>query len=321
MNEAPRQAVIVAAAALLVVVALLLAPRVAHADFSVTPTPGGLTITTYTGSLEELRQDGDELDLVSAFATVEGDFIGYVFGAPPFVNSRFMSEFAGGLDGEGLIVRAGQPTSGAPAQVISRGDTSSKRVALTFDAGSDRGYTVQILNTLRDNGIATSWGMTGQWAEANPDLIERIADEGHEFINHSYDHDSFTGFSTGNPPLTRAQRWQQLDSTEAIVHGLTGMSTKPYFRPPYGDYDASVNADIGARGYRYNVMWTVDSRGWMGLTADEIIDRCLELHEPGAIYIFHVGSTSQDGPALQAIIDGLSDLGYEFVTVTEILSP
>jgi hypothetical protein len=71
-----------------------------------------------------------------------------------------------------------------------------------------------------------------------------------------------------------------------------------------------VNADVYARGYLYNVMWTVDSLGWNGLPADEIVERCLSLVEPGAIYIFHVGSASQDAAALQRVIDGLQEMGY-----------
>jgi hypothetical protein len=99
---------------LLAVLTLGIAPGVASADFSVAPTPNGLTITTYTGSLNEFAADGNALDLVSAFATVDGEFVGYVFGAPDFVNNEFTTEFAGGLDNEGVIVRAGAapPTTG-----------------------------------------------------------------------------------------------------------------------------------------------------------------------------------------------------------------
>ena len=92
------------------------------------------------------------------------------------------------------------------------------------------------------------------------------------------------------------------------------------FRPPYGDYDASVNADVGARWYLYNVMWTVDSRGWLGWTAGSIAQRCLQIAEPGAIYVFHVGSASQDGPALQSIIDGLRADGYSIGSVPDVLA-
>ncbi len=97
---------------------------------------------------------------------------------------------------------------------------------------------------------------------------------------------------------------------------ITGVTTKPYFRPPFGDYDNSVNTDIGAHGYRYSIMWTVDSMGWNGLTADAIVQRCLGQAVPGAIYIFHVGSRSQDATALQGVIDGLRAAGYDFVPLS-----
>ena len=74
-----------------------------------------------------------------------------------------------------------------------------------------------------------------------------------------------------------------------------------------------------ARGYWYDVMWTVDSLGWNHLPAAQIIARCLGAAAPGAIYIFHVGSESQDAQALQAVIDGLRQKGYRFVTVPQLL--
>jgi peptidoglycan-N-acetylglucosamine deacetylase len=194
-------------------------------------------------------------------------------------------------------------------------------VAFSFDAGSDAGYAGMILNTLAANGIRASFGMTGRWAEQNPGLLQRMVSEGHNLINHSYDHGSMTGASTGQRPQTREERWWQLDRTEEIIAGLTGATTTPYFRPPYGAYDASVNADVGARGYAYNVMWTIDSRGWMAWSAGAITQRCLELAEPGAIYVFHVGSASQDGPALQGIIDGLRAKGYAIGTVPDVMAP
>jgi peptidoglycan/xylan/chitin deacetylase (PgdA/CDA1 family) len=213
------------------------------------------------------------------------------------------------------------PPSEGPAEVISIGYPSSNTIALTFDAGSDAGYTSMILDVLAANGLHASFGMTGKFAEAYPDLVQRMANEGHEFINHSYDHKSFTGRSTGAAPLTREQRFEQLDRTESIIRDLTGETTLPYFRPPYGDYDESVNEDVGARGYRYNIMWALDSRGWTGIPVAEIVQRCLDNSQPGAIYIFHVGSASEDGPALQQIIDGLEAQGYALGTVTDVLTP
>jgi peptidoglycan/xylan/chitin deacetylase (PgdA/CDA1 family) len=207
------------------------------------------------------------------------------------------------------------------AQVVSRGDPNQKVVFFTFDAGADAGFTAQILDILAANGIVAGFGVTGRWAEENPDLLRRIVEGGHLLINHSYDHPSFTGLSTNTPPLTQAQRWEQLDETESIINELANVSTKPYFRPPYGDYDESVNADLYARGYLYNVLWTVDSLGWNGLSADKIVERCLAQAEPGAIYEFHVGSASQDADALQAIIDGLPQMGYSIGSMRALITP
>lgn len=204
------------------------------------------------------------------------------------------------------------------AQVIRRADTSSMTVTFTFDAGSDAGYTSQILDTLGQNHIIAAFGITGVWAENNPDLLRRLVAEGHAVINHTYDHSSFTGASTSHRPLSQRQRWQEIDSAEATIQQIAGVSSIPYFRPPYGDYDDLVDADVFAHGYRYNIMWSVDSLGWYGYGVPKIIDTVMNEVQPGAIIIMHVGTSSQDGPALQRVIDGLKQRGYGFVPLTAI---
>lgn len=205
------------------------------------------------------------------------------------------------------------PETSSPAAVLIRGPNTAKAVALTFDAGSDPGYAEMILDTLAREGVKAGFGMTGQWAQQHASLVRRIGAEGHVFINHTNSHRSFTGFSTTTRALTQAERFAELDVTEQIIKSITGLSTKPFYRPPYGDYDRSVNVDVGLRGYNTNLLWTIDSRGWMGLPTAEIVQRCLSLAEPGAIYVFHVSAASQDGPALPAIIAGLRAQGYEIV--------
>src|SRR3712207_2955465 len=207
-----------------------------------------------------------------------------------------------------LFLEGGKPSQAqSRAVTITQLDTSRKVVALTFDAASDAGYAPRILDTLKANGVKASFGMTGQWAEAHPALLRRMVSEGHTVMNHTYSHPSFTGYSTGTAPLSYQQRVDELRKTESVVRRIAGASTKPYFRPPYGDYDASVLADVYTRGYKYNVMWSTDSLGWRGYTKQQILQRVLDGLKPGAVYLFHVGSQSQDGPALQRIISELRD--------------
>jgi peptidoglycan/xylan/chitin deacetylase (PgdA/CDA1 family) len=100
-----------------------------------------------------------------------------------------------------------------------------------------------------------------------------------------------------------------------VLAALVGGTTAPFWRPPFGDYDESVLDDVGAIGFGVTVMWTFDSLGWKGIAVDDIVDRVLDLAEPGAIVVMHVGSQSDDGPALERIIDGLRAMGYEFTAM------
>ncbi len=213
------------------------------------------------------------------------------------------------------------PDSPGPRSLtISRGPAEPRVVHLSFDAGADRGYAESILDTLAAEGISASFGMTGQWAQANPDLIARIVAEGHQLINHTWDHRSFTGLSDGRGGLNAAQIQSELDRTENLLLDQTGKSTKPFFRPPYGDYNDAALAATYSDGYLYSMMWTVDSGGWRRIPAGQIVDRCLRLAEPGAIILMHVGVESRDGQALPAVIAGLREQGYGFVGLTELLA-
>jgi peptidoglycan/xylan/chitin deacetylase (PgdA/CDA1 family) len=212
------------------------------------------------------------------------------------------------------------PPPSGPAVPIRQGPSTEPIVALTFDAGSDTGNTAEILDTLAANHVRATFGLTGRWAEANPMLVRRIVGEGHQIVNHSYDHPSFTGRSTSEAPLSRAERLDQLARGEAAIRAGGGPPTPPWFRPPYGDEDETVRADIALAGYRYELLWTVDSLGWKGLAASSVVARCLDGAVPGGIFLFHVGAASTDHLALQPIIDGLRSRGYEFATASQLIA-
>ena len=148
-------------------------------------------------------------------------------------------------------------------------------IALTFDAGADRGYAERILNTLRDTGVKASFGMTGKWAEQNPDLVRRMVAEGHLLINHTYDHASFTGASTGTTPLTEAQLTAELEDASTAITNV-GAPKPTLYRPPYGDINAYYDLVAQKLGYRIVMPWgtpkgnIVDSQDWTGISSATI---------------------------------------------------
>jgi peptidoglycan/xylan/chitin deacetylase (PgdA/CDA1 family) len=202
---------------------------------------------------------------------------------------------------------------------VTRGATTDRVVALSFDAGADRGMTAWLLAYLLTTDLKVTFGMTGRWAESNPDLVRQIVADGHELMNHSYDHRSFTGFSAKPPVLRYADRLTEIERAEGIISTIAEVTTKPLFRPPYGDQDESVLEVVAAAGYRYSVLWTVDSLGWRGASTSVIVDRCLRYAVPGGIYVLHVGVGSRDVEATAVIVEGLRARGYRFATIGQLI--
>ncbi len=208
--------------------------------------------------------------------------------------------------------------------IVDRGESGRLEVAFTFDAGEGAGYTTEILDLLADNDLLGTFGVTGEWAEQNPDLVQRMVDEGHQLLNHTYDHSSFTGASTGAEPLPDDTRREQIESTEQIIADVTGgYATSPYFRFPYGDYDAAALDLLGELGFAYTLWWSCDTRGWDGFTPDEIVALCgteAERGGPGAILLMHVANEN-DWNALEPLIEDYLEVGYDFVTTEQLIQP
>lgn len=208
--------------------------------------------------------------------------------------------------------------------IYGRGESGRKEVAFTFDAGEGPGHTAQILDILDAHGIKGSFGVTGKWAEENPDLLKRIVNEGHMVINHTYDHRAWTGKTTGTDPLTTAERLEEVNKTNQIILDITGYDTRPFFRFPYNDYDAASLETLKSAGYDYTLFWTCDTQGWNGFKADKIEQMCSQDDPdhggPGAVILMHVVQ-DEDLAALPALIEAYQAEGYQVVTMEQMVQP
>jgi peptidoglycan-N-acetylglucosamine deacetylase len=215
------------------------------------------------------------------------------------------------------------------SQVYERGSSGRREIALTFDAGADRGNGEAILDRLAVYGVPASFGVTGQWAEANPDLIRRMIAEGHTVFNHTWSHRSWTGRSTSPDPednttwepLPSEERIIELKRTEEVILDSANYDVRPFFRPSYGDLDSAALGELADAGYMATVMWSCESFAWKGWTAEEIAAYCTTDMAPGDIILLHVGAQGADYDALPGLIEGLRAQGFAFVTIEQILQP
>jgi peptidoglycan/xylan/chitin deacetylase (PgdA/CDA1 family) len=200
---------------------------------------------------------------------------------------------------------------------VKRTEPGKKRVALTFDGGAAGDNLPTILLALRKRGIQITMFVTGEFVEKYPQAVKQAAIDGHELSNHTYSHRDVT-------KLTDEEIKDELARTDQIIRNVTGASTRPYWRPPYGSRNDHALNVAASRGYR-SIMWTLDSLDSVGKakTADFIFSRVTNpsgINLDGAIILQHIGADAS-AEALPAELDRLHEMGLKVVTISEMLSP
>lgn len=202
----------------------------------------------------------------------------------------------------------------APATVVYQGNTTEKIVALTFDDGDDGSKFTQILDVLDAQGVKATFYVTGEAAESFPLELNRAAASGHEIGSHAYNHlDDITEVSA-------AEVQNQLVLAETAIMNATGKSPKPHFRSPHGLSTETILEVAGNEGYSYFGHWSLDTNDWEGLAAETISNQVTANIFPGAVVLMHVNPLAVNTPeALATMIPTLKEMGYRFVTMSEML--
>ncbi len=198
------------------------------------------------------------------------------------------------------------------AEEIVRGNTSRPQIALTFDADGPVHASAQILDILAHAHLPVTWFVTGQWALENPALLQRVYEDGHVIGNHTMTHPDLT-------TLPDERVCQELFQAEQVILGITGHTTRPYFRPPYGARDTRVRQLAANLGYR-TVYWTIDTLDWRAATTPPaIIETVMNHLSNGAIVLMHAGSvvTAQ---TLERLITRIEQHGYRMATLPQLLA-
>ncbi|MFA5134337.1 MAG: polysaccharide deacetylase family protein [Patescibacteria group bacterium] len=203
---------------------------------------------------------------------------------------------------------------GSCTGVISSGKAGTKAVSLTFNVGTTKEGEVQkVLDALKNANVEADFFARGDVAEENPDLIKKIGDAGFPIHNLSYSHPYFTDLPTSGMA-------EQLENAEAAISQRTGKTTKPFFRPPYGDADEDVAAAAHEAGY-CTVTWSIDAMDWSTeFTAVQSKERVLSNVKNGSIILMQA-SNSTTAEIIQDVITELKNGGYAIVKLESLLAP
>lgn len=191
--------------------------------------------------------------------------------------------------------------------------TTRRQISLTFDDGPNPEATPLILDALAELGVKATFFILGAHAERWPELVHRVASEGHQIGNHGYFHRKL---HLKSPAYVK----RDLTLGKRAIERAAGVTPR-FFRAPHGFRSPWVNAiahSLGERTIGWSLgVWDSDQPG-----VEAIVKRTIEGTKPGSIILLHDGDgynangdRRQTAEAVPEIILGLREKGYEFVTL------
>ena len=196
------------------------------------------------------------------------------------------------------------------------GDTSKKVIYLTFDCGYENGFTEPILDALKKHNAPAAFFVVGNMIESAPDIICRMAEEGHIVGNHTFHHPDMSAIS--DPAAFR----QELEELSALYRETVGADMPMYYRPPQGKYSEENLKQAHELGYQ-TVFWSLAYVDWYvddQPTAQEAYAKLLPRIHDGAIVLLH--STSRtNAEILDDLLTKWEEMGYSFASLEELSAP
>jgi len=193
---------------------------------------------------------------------------------------------------------------------ISIGNKDSKKVYLTFDEGYEAGYTEKILEVLKQNNVKACFFITAHYVNTQPELVQKMIDEGHIIGNHTVNHKSM-------PSLSLEEMKKEVMELHTAIYEKFGYEMK-YIRPPKGEYSEKSVAYCKTLGYTH-VMWSFayddwdeNKQGREEYAKKKILDN---IHN-GAVILLH-GNSKDNTNVLDYCIKEIKNKGYEFVSLDE----
>lgn len=236
-----------------------------------------------------------------------------------------------GLRAQPLTCEVPTKPAAGTSQLIGHVDTDEPRLALTLDMGGRLDPALSIVRRLIIDRVCVTVHPTGDTAltptgtavmqllAAHPELFE----VGNHTMHHCNLVDGGDGPSCPADPPTTAQIQAELTQAEQVIRDLTGWEPAPYWRPPFGAYDAHARSAAASIGYTKTLIWDVDTIDWLrtvdgGPTAASMQDKVVANATRGSIVLMHLGGY-HTYDALPGMVLRLRQAGLTPTTISDLL--
>ena len=204
----------------------------------------------------------------------------------------------------------------AAYDAVYMGDPEDRVLYLSFDAGYENGHTEAILDALAKHQAPAAFFVVGTYIEQHPELVRRMAAEGHIVGNHTWHHWDMDRIGD------RAVFARELEDTAAAYEAAVGAPMPRYYRPPRGIY-AEENLRMAQElGYR-TVFWSLAYVDWKQgeqPTKEEAFDKLLGRVHNGAIVLLH-STSATNAEILDELLTRWEAMGYRFGSLDELFAP
>lgn len=193
------------------------------------------------------------------------------------------------------------------------GSEKEKVIYLTFDAGYENGNTEQILNILKEEEVPAAFFLVGHYFKTNPELVKRMADEGHIVGNHTSSHPDMSKITDIDSLKA------ELMPVEQLYKDITGLDMQKYYRPPQGKFNTSNLKQAQELGYK-TIFWSLAYVDWnvkAQPSEEYAIEKLNSRIHPGAIVLLH-STSSTNTKILKRIIQMWKEQGYTFKSLNDI---
>lgn len=188
------------------------------------------------------------------------------------------------------------------------------KIALTFDDGPHPIYTPRILDILDKYNIKATFFIIGVNAKNYKETLKEIVRRGHEIGNHTFSHSMIKNQSPSSVVY-------EIEECRRLIYEISG-ENPVIFRPP-GGLMATLDPDDAELLESYNiVLWSIDTLDWSHRSPEEISDCVTNEIKSGDIVLMHdyIGFNSPTPEALELMIPKLLKMGYDFTTVSDLIS-
>lgn len=191
-----------------------------------------------------------------------------------------------------------------------QGNSKDNSIALTFNISWGEEKVFDILKQLKEHNVQATFFVSGEWAERHPDILAKIKEGNHELGMLGYRYKSYL-----EQEISKVKK-DMLYAKE--IFKKLGYEKITLMRAPNGHINKEIIKLAEGLGLKV-VHWKVEANDWENPGTQKIIDTVMSETSNGDVILLHASdSVKQTAEALDAILPGLKEKGFKFVTITEL---